>query len=241
MFGPKDLSQHITATYKALRLGVAVIAFAFPLLLWIGGYLFAGLSLEGSMSAYYHAGNGAMRTWFVGILFAIGTILFVYQGYTRLEDWALNVAGVFALGVALFPMAWPAAPANSFSRFHGPCAIAFFFCIAYVCIFRAADTLSLMSNAQKRKTYALTYKLLGILMVAFPLAAFVFLSLLEWNKSITFFVEMAGVYAFSFYWVVKSREISETSADHKAARGELKVQDHGVAHAFRRLPVEEKK
>lgn len=65
MFEPKNLRQHIAATYKALRLGVAVIAFVFPLLLWIGGIFVAGLALEGSMSAYYHAGNGAMRNWFV--------------------------------------------------------------------------------------------------------------------------------------------------------------------------------
>jgi hypothetical protein len=30
----KDLSNQITATYKMLRLGLAVMAFAFPLLLW---------------------------------------------------------------------------------------------------------------------------------------------------------------------------------------------------------------
>lgn len=37
------------------RLGLAVMAFAFPLLLWIGGYYLGHLSLPGSMSAYYHA------------------------------------------------------------------------------------------------------------------------------------------------------------------------------------------
>ena len=59
----KDLSNQISATYKMLRLGVAVIAFAFPLLLWIGGHLLAGLPLAGSMSAYYYT---IMRDMFVG-------------------------------------------------------------------------------------------------------------------------------------------------------------------------------
>ena len=53
------------------------------------------------MSAYYHAGQGVMRNEFVGILFAVGALLFAYQGYSRFEDCALNLAGVLALGIAL--------------------------------------------------------------------------------------------------------------------------------------------
>jgi hypothetical protein len=63
------------------------------------------------MSAYYHAidslypdqgipGQGSMRNEFVGILFAVGALLFAYQGYSRLEDYALNLAGVLALETA---------------------------------------------------------------------------------------------------------------------------------------------
>ena len=54
---PKDLSSSIASTYKWLRIGVGVIAFAFPLILWAGGQLLADLELQGSLSAYYHAGN----------------------------------------------------------------------------------------------------------------------------------------------------------------------------------------
>jgi hypothetical protein len=79
-----------------LRLGLAVMAFAFPLLLWIGGYYLGHLPLAGSMRAYYHAidslhldqgspGQGSMRNEFVGILFAVGALLFAFQGYSRLR------------------------------------------------------------------------------------------------------------------------------------------------------------
>ena len=37
---------------------------------------------------------GTMRNWFVGLLFATGALLFVNQGHSRKEDWALNLAGV---------------------------------------------------------------------------------------------------------------------------------------------------
>lgn len=235
----KNLSDHISATYRALRIGIAVTAFAFPILLAVGGYLLAGLALEGSMSAYYHAGNSVMRNVFVGILFAVGMILFLYQGFTRLEDWALNLAGVFALGVALFPTAWPAGSGGSPFSTHGISAVLFFLCIAYVCIFRASDTLSLVKDPKKRERYRALYKIIGIAMIASPVIAFVLISLLKLNKSIIFFVEAAGVYVFSWYWLLKSREIAQTNADRKAARGKLHVKPHGLSDAFRRLPVDE--
>src|SRR5262245_28860273 len=152
----KNLSNQVTATYKMLRLGLAVIAFAFPLVLWIGGYLRAELPLAGSMSAYYfeNGGAGVMRNEFVGILFAVGALLFAYQGYSRFVDMALNVAGVLALGIAIFPMKWPESTGSSFSL-HGACAISFFVCIAYVCIWRAGDTLPLIKDVAMRERYRL--------------------------------------------------------------------------------------
>ena len=51
---PRTIEQQIKATYFALRIGAALIAFVFPLLLWGGGKL-AGFTLRDSMSAYYRA------------------------------------------------------------------------------------------------------------------------------------------------------------------------------------------
>ena len=104
---PDDLQIHIFATYANLRIGVVAIAILFPFLLW-GGWAIHGISLPDSMSAYYHVTeNGkSMRNWFVGILFALGIILYLYKGYSIKENLALNFAGVFALGVAISPMDW---------------------------------------------------------------------------------------------------------------------------------------
>ncbi len=49
---------------------------------------------------------GSMRSYFVGFLFAVGAILFANKGYSRREDIFLNIAGVSALMIALFPMPW---------------------------------------------------------------------------------------------------------------------------------------
>lgn len=244
----KNLSNQIAATYKMLRIGIAVLAFTFPLVLWIGGCVLADLPLAGSMSAYYHTsdslhpgeglpGQGVMRDEFVGILFAIGAMLFIYQGYTRFEDWALNFAGILAWGIALIPMAWSTGTGDSSFSLHGTCAISFFVCIAYVCIFRASDTLKLIHDDALRQCYRRTYLCLGIAMVAFPALAFFLISHLPLHKSAIFFVEFAGIYVFGIYWAVKSHEVSKTDSDKKAAMGKLRVEPHGPSAVLRLRPL----
>lgn len=250
----KNLRNQIVATYKTLRIGIAVLAFVFPPLLWFGGSLLQHLPLADSMSEYYHyhpqaqdngqpdegrpGGQGVMRNEFVGILFAVGAILIVYQGYTRLEDYALNLAGVLALGIALFPMAPPFDKSDgSFSR-HGICAVSFFLCIGYVCIFRASDTLQLVHDPVLRQRYRRAYLILGIAMVASPVLAYVLISHSPvGNKTAIYFVELAGIYVFATYWVVKSHEVSKTDSDMKAALGKLKVEPHRFSDAFRFRPL----
>src|SRR5688572_33391886 len=41
-----------------------------------------------------------MRSWFVGPLFVLGVFLYLYKGFSHLENKLLNAAGLFALGVA---------------------------------------------------------------------------------------------------------------------------------------------
>lgn len=223
---PEDLSKRITSTYIWLRMGMGIIALSFPLLLWFGAWFGAGLGLEGSMSAYYHANGGYMRDWFVGILFAIGIMLFLYHGFTEIEDRVLNVAGVLALGIALFPMASPGSgQASHIGIIHGLCAIVFFLCIGYICIFHADDTLELLRQSRGEQAYGKyrrTYRVLGGLMVISPLIA-AGVSAVFGKNSFTFFAEAVGVWVFATYWLVKSREIHWTGADEKAAKGELEV------------------
>lgn len=249
MKATNDTSEQVAGTYRALRFALAGVSFAFPLLLWVGGYVIGHVSLAGSMSAYYHAsdpvnpyggapGAGIMRNEFVGILFGVGALLFAYQGYSRWEDYALNLAAILAFAIALFPMAWPPDSSRSSFSVHGTCAIAFFISIAYVCIWRAGDTLSLIESERRRRRYAITYRLLGIAMVAFPLAAWVLLSALPFRRYVIFFVEVAGIYVFATYWLVKSIEAIKTDLDRQAARGNLQIARHTFRDVLRPVPVQ---
>ena len=94
---------------------------------------------------------GTMRNWFVGLLFATGALLFVNQGHSRKEDWALNLAGVLAIGIALFPMPWDCYH-HSFSP-HGFCAVSFFVCIAFVSAICSRDSLELIKDPKVRTRY----------------------------------------------------------------------------------------
>jgi len=244
----KDLSKYISGTYFSIRVGLAVMAFAFPILLWLGGHFLADVPLQGSMSAYYHAslhsldggpaGQGVMRDVFVGILFAVGVILFLYQGVTRLEDYAVNLAGLLALGIALFPMQW--SPGSELpGKLHEAFALSFFLCIAYVAIFRAGDTLPLIPTEAARKRYRLLYMIVGCAMVGCPVLAFALALLPALTNYKIFFIEVAGIYAFGSYWAIKTRELSETDFDRKAAHGKIYVEPHGLADAVHRIHLRE--
>lgn len=264
---PVDLSEHMLATYQTLRVVLFIVALTFPLVLWAGGKISTHhLQLQGSMSAYYHAneesdrefarrqsaackpqgpldcvqlesGRGVMRNWFVGVLFIISAMLVAYKGYRPAEDVALNLAGVFAILVALFPMAWdgPGLP------LHGIFAFAFFICIAYVCIFCASATLPLVKG-DRRAYYRRWYRWLGYAMVAAPVLASILSWVLNSRSSYLFFAETLGVYAFATYWLVKTLEIRKTKADLKAASGELQSPaSTGPLDALRQLPVTQNK
>jgi hypothetical protein len=243
----KDLSKSIARSYFFLRIGLAVMAFAFPVLLLVGGLL-AKVPIQGSMSAYYHAtlnalpdhpaGQGVMRDLFVGILFAVGISLFVYQGVTRLEDYALNLAGLFALGIALFPMQW-SGPRTLTGDLHKAFAICFFACIAYVAIFRARDTLSLISNETRRKYYGRLCVILGCLMIGLPIIAFVLALFPLLTKYQIFLIEFCRIYAFGAYWVAKTCELRETDFDRKAAQGRIRIAPHGRTDAIRPIQLQE--
>jgi hypothetical protein len=56
--------------------------------------------LQTSISAYYYT---PVHGYFIGGLVAIGVCLFCLKGSTDLEDTLLNLAGMFALIVALVP------------------------------------------------------------------------------------------------------------------------------------------
>lgn len=202
-----ELYAHIAATYRLLRMGLALVAILLPLALWIGAE-----TPRPSISDYYHAG-GWMRDLFVGSLCAIGVFLVLYKGYSAREDVALDLAGVAAIIVAFVPSDRREVPGvrvelAASGLVHLIAAVTFFVLIAYVCVFRSGDTLELMDE-ERRRRFKRGYGVLGTAMLAAPAAAWGVRYLPGATAyPYVFFAEFAGVLVFAIFWAVKGREIA---------------------------------
>ncbi len=97
-------------SYLTLRRTVGVLGVLLPVILPLGVLVLgSSAAFQDSISAYH---GTVMRGVFVGVLSAIGVFLFSYVGYPPSDDkkpydlsdnWAGNLAGASAIGVALFP------------------------------------------------------------------------------------------------------------------------------------------
>jgi hypothetical protein len=89
-------------SYKMLRQAVGIMGMALPFVLILGGLLFFRTCLHDSISAYYYTD---MRSVLVGTLWVVGFFLLSYHGpdgRNSIDDWAGNLACIFAVGSTLF-------------------------------------------------------------------------------------------------------------------------------------------
>ena len=227
----QKLSDHVFDTYLSLRFGMALIAFIFPLtVVAVGWFVDQRLPIQNSLSAYYWASNSGFnqaRIPFVGGLFAVGAFLYLYKGFTEKENYALNAAALFAIGVASFPMKWTCDGCGGWTP-HGFCAIGLFACLVYVVWFRSSDTLPYLPPGESPKKFARWYALIGLFMAASPLIALV----TNWvfgEKWFVILVETLGVWAFAAYWYGKSKELKLSHATRMALAGAMPSPAHQKA------------
>ena len=157
---------------------------------------------------------GSMRSYFVGFLFAVGAILFANKGYSRREDILLNIAGVSAWMIALFPMPWTGKP-EPLAWVHFTAAIIFFLAIASVAAFCSHATVKLINDPTQRKVYMSAYWFFAVSMIAAPTAAYI----LNRKEHPIYWVEFCGIWAFAAYWIVKGIEMSGPDTEKKVADG----------------------
>jgi uncharacterized membrane protein len=133
-------------SYHVLRRIVGIIALALPFVLAGGAILVSLLGpghqlpeplLQRSISDYYYTPVGPL---YVGSLAGIAMFLISSRGYDRTDEIAGYLAGIFALGVALFPSEDPRAAHYSrlevqIGYVHSGFATLMFLAIAYFCLF----------------------------------------------------------------------------------------------------------
>ena len=231
----KQLQQHMLATYFTLRWGLAAIAIVLPLMLWaLHRWGAAEEPLKSMSHSYWLLENNSWfsgRAVFVGGLFAIAAGLYLYKGYTRKENLALNLAAVLLIVVALLPTELNCSskdrpvdaslPSYCFPGLnpHGPSAISAFLILGYVVFFRAHDSLTAIREEATRSFFGRAYELIAIGMIAFPVSALALHWLRNEYSTLTFWLEAAGIFAFAIFWAFKSLEMRRSFAEEKAAEG----------------------
>ena len=202
-------------SYLTLRKFVGLIGILLPFaLVTIHMLLVQHAVLLGSMSGYYYTD---VRGVLVGSLCAIGVFLFAYRGYDNWDfiNWdnvLTNLAGVFAIGVALFPTAPvnPSAHARDISYVHLTCAALLFAALAVISFWLFTRTDPAMGRTKQKKIRDLIYRGCGIV-IALCLALVPIESLVIGAPIQRFhpllWLEAVAVVAFGIAWLVKGQAV----------------------------------
>lgn len=186
--------------------------------------------LEASISDFYYSGMGGVL---VGTLVAIGLFLISYQGYAalpgeRLSDrWLARIAGVAALGVALFPVhragypvctvtpdaCWVFGATGHPEALHYASAIVFFACMAVFSLFQFTRGDRDAAGRPRWTPRCTLFILCGTIIVAVMVAMLPYFLAGPADKArmaadhYLFWCESIGVTAFAVSWLAKGRAL----------------------------------
>ena len=96
-----DNSNPLVVSYLTLRQMIGWIGLLMPFFVRAGAYVFEGIHSTDSISAYYYTG---MRDVFVASLVLAGVLITCYRAPGLIDNVTAIVAGLGAIGIALFPM-----------------------------------------------------------------------------------------------------------------------------------------
>ncbi|WP_138380430.1 DUF998 domain-containing protein [Luteithermobacter gelatinilyticus] len=208
-------SRSLVISYLTLRKAIGVLGLSLPFVLVLGALILFATPLQGSISDYYYTG---MRDVFVGIMCAIGVFLFSYRGYERKDDLAGDLAGLFAIGIALFPTKpSPAdlvtAQQQVISQIHTLFTALFFLTLAYFCLRLFIKTTPDMPPTPEKLMRNRIYRICGYTILASILLIALYLFVLNGEKKPftalkpVFWFETLAVLAFGLSWLVKGEAI----------------------------------
>ena len=208
---PRSLvrERSLVLSYLGLRKSVGVIGVLLPIVLAVGKMVVDGPGLLGSLSAYYYSG---MRDVWVGSLCALGVFLLSYR-YARQDDIASDLAGICAIGVALFPTAPVGATAQQrlIGQVHEVVAVGLLLMMAYfaLVLFRKTDPHKPPTRQKRQRNRV--YLICGLII----LACLVLLGLLQFQPvpaslqalHPAFWLQSLAVWAFGLAWFVKGETL----------------------------------
>jgi len=212
-------------SYLTLRKFVGLIGILLPFaLVTIHMLLVQHAVLLGSMSGYYYTD---VRGVLVGSLCAIGVFLFAYRGYDNWDNinWdnvLTNSAGIFAIGVALFPTAPvnPSAQGRDIGYVHLACAGLLFAVLALISFWLFTRTDQRIGRTKRKKIRDLIYRGCGIVialcLALVPIESLVIGAPIQGIHPLLW-LEAIAVVAFGISWLVKGETILKDKPSGEAA------------------------
>jgi hypothetical protein len=197
----KEMSSKQTYSYLALRKAVGWIGILIPFTMMLGMFLiFDGDVIQVSISQYYYTG---MRDVLIGAICAIALFMFYYRGYDKWDDWAGNLTGFFAVGVAWFPTV-ESGPNDWVGSIHFICASLFFIMLAGFSLFLFTKK---GSNPTRRKvTRNFIYIICGLVMIICLISILIYFNFIYTENSesgFVFWAETVALLAFGISWLTK--------------------------------------
>jgi hypothetical protein len=218
----KKPNQNFELSYLGIRRAVGILGLALPIAVSLGTAIFSAFPhLKDSISDYYYT---IMGNVFTGTLCGVALFLFSYNGFDRWDRISSNLAAVFALGVAFFPMNVDRACkactlGNIISRdvqpwrdyVHFTSASLLFFTLACMSLFLFTKTQPGKRPTHKKQQRNIIYRVCGIVMLAAMVLAFGYQK--GWITKVlplphsTFFMETVMLWSFGFSWLVKGETL----------------------------------
>ena len=205
--------KSLAFSYLALRKTVGILGIAYPFVLLLGALILFQTGIQSSISSYYHTG---MRDVFVGTLCVIGVFMLVYKGYERSDDIAGDLACLFAVGVALFPIT-PVGETSSGEQLigyvHHAFAGLFFLTLIYFSLFLFTKTDPNKSPSRRKLQRNRVYRACGYTMVICVLLIAIYSVLVDKTESPleayrpVYWLEALAVLAFGISWFTKGEAI----------------------------------
>ena len=199
---------------RRLRLIIGGLGMSLSLIVLILS-LVNGYPFPKSISATYYL-EPCITPFMIILGWASGTLI-CYKGYELIDDIICSLAGVFGLGICLFPCySWRDAdkivgtfqlPANTSDIIHTICAIIFFLLLAFNSLFLFTKSTGEMTKNKKIRN--MIFRVCGIGMIA----SFALL-LLPISQAV-WVVETVALIFFGISWFTKANYIPFLFADKK--------------------------
>ena len=212
---PNKQQNPLLISFLTLRRCIGFLGILLPAILLLGTLILADCeNIQDSISHYYFTIMGDV---FVGILSAVALFLILYKGYDKLDNIATNCAGVFAIGIALFPTTENKDIECALFKFdnhlvhtiHYIFAALFFITTACISYFLFTKTSGLPTNKKKERNNV--YRACGVVIIIAVIAIFIIhqAELMDKfpNFKPVFFLEWIALIAFGISWIVKGEFI----------------------------------